>query len=185
VHHVRELAVFLHSHAGDQSFWHTWREAHSPSLRSLEAISFYYALTWFDCRLHPLAEQQIENLSPTRQSWLQCFSGSALEVMFRKNKDALWLQLSFIDSGVKRWQVIYRTLIQARVVFINSAAVRLRNRRLAPSFGNHRLRQYLAYLASRSAAHGWASLVTLVRGLHWLWSTRGLSNSFSRVGPNP
>jgi len=185
VHHVRELAVFLNSHAGDEDFWHTWNNTHSPSLRSLEAISFYFALAWFDCRLHPLASQQIESLSPTRQSWLQCFCDSALEVMFRKNKDALWLQLSFIDSGKKRWQVIYRSLFQARIVSLDSAAVGLRNKRLAPSYGNHRLRQYFAYLISRSAAHGWASLVTLMRGLHWLLSMRSLSNSFSRVEPNP
>ena len=99
VHHVRELAFFLHSRADDESFWQTWSQTHSPSLRSVEAIVFYYARAWFDCHLHPLAEHEIDILPSARRSWLRCFAGSALELMFEQNKDFLWLQLSLLSSG--------------------------------------------------------------------------------------
>ena len=34
IHHVRELAVFLHSHATDDAFWKDWSETHDPSCGS-------------------------------------------------------------------------------------------------------------------------------------------------------
>ena len=68
IHHVRELAFFLHSHADDETFWQIWSEAHSPSLRSFEAIAFYYACAWFGCRLHPLAAHEIDRLPADRKS---------------------------------------------------------------------------------------------------------------------
>ena len=39
VHHMYELARFLHTRAGDEEFWQSWAELHDDSLRSLEAIS--------------------------------------------------------------------------------------------------------------------------------------------------
>ena len=174
VHHVHELAFFLHSHAGDETFWQLWNETHSASLRSLEAIAFYYARAWFGCRLHPLPAQEIDRLPPARLSWLLCFSGSALEVMFEQNKDSLWLQLSFLSSRRERWKILKRTLIPARIGSIDSPVVQVRNKRLLPSRGSHLWQQYIAYLISRSAAHGRASISTLRRGLRW-----HLSQAFS------
>ena len=58
VHHVRELAIFLDAHADNDAFWQSWCELHGPSLRSIEAIAFYYARDWFGCRLHRQAARR-------------------------------------------------------------------------------------------------------------------------------
>jgi hypothetical protein len=167
VHHVRELAVFLHSHAANETFWQIWNETHSPSLRSFEAIAFYYARAWFDCRLHPLAAHEINRLPATRRSWLRCFAGSALEVMFEQNKDSLWLQLSFLSSRREKWKILRRTLLPTRIASIDSPYVQVRNKRLLQSCDSPLWRQYISYLISRSAAHCRANIATLTRGLRW------------------
>jgi Uncharacterised nucleotidyltransferase len=172
VHHVRELAIFLNSHADDDAFWQSWSEIHTPSLRSFQAIAFYYARAWFGCRLHPRAAQQIANLALTQQSWLQRFSGSSLDVMFRQNKDSVWLHLSLVSSPSDRWKILRRCLIPSRIAPIGAPSLNLRNKRRVPSNAGNPLRQYVAYLVSRTAAHASASVTTLVRGLRWRLSQR-------------
>jgi hypothetical protein len=167
VHHVRELADFLHSHADDDIFWRLWVETHPPSLRTFEAIAVYYARAWFGCRLHPLAALEIDRLSPARRSWLQRFSSSAIEDMFERNKDSLWLQLTFLSTPRERWTVIKRALVPGYVLSINSPCIQLRNKRLLPSNDMSRWRQYVAYLISRSADYVRADCATLWRGLRW------------------
>ena len=170
VHHVRELAAFLHSHAGDDTFWRQWEETHSPSLRSFEAIAFYCARAWFGCRLHPLAAREIESLPATCRSWLDYFSGSALELMFQANKDSLWLHLNLLSSQGEKWKILKRTFIPASIVSIGVVPVQTRNKRLVQPRGTHPWQQYIDYLISRSIAHCRTNLATLRRGLHWLLS---------------
>jgi hypothetical protein len=167
VHHVRELAFFLHSRADDESFWQTWSQTHSPSLRSIEAIVFYYARAWFDCRLHPMAAHEIDILSSARRSWLQCFAGSALELMFTQNKDFLWLQLSLLSSRREKLRILRRTLIPAHILSIDSPYIRMHNKRLLPAGKGPLWRQYISYLISRCAAHCRVNMATLSRGLRW------------------
>ena len=175
VHHVRELAVFLNSHANDNGFWLSWSETHSPSLRSLEAIAFYHAQAWFGCRLHPLVEHELSSLPATQQSWLHRFSGSALEVMFRQNKDSLWLHLTLLSSHRQRWKILRKTLVPPRIAPINSPTVKVRNKRLVQSAGAPLWRQYLNYVISRSVSHGHATLTALTRGLRWRLSQHRLA----------
>lgn len=175
VHHVRELASFLDSHADDEIFWHCWEQVHSPWLRSFASIAFYLARAWFGCRLHPLVALEIERLPVTRKSWLQCFSGSVLKIMFEKNRDAIWLQLTYLSSRSARWRILKRNLIPARIGPINSIAVQLRNKRLLPSVGRPLWQQYIAYLISRSAGYVRAGSATLWRGLCWRLSGRLLT----------
>lgn len=175
VHHVRELAAFLHSRADDDIFWRSWVETHSPSLRTFEAIAIYYARAWFGCRLHPLAALEIESLSPMRKSWLQNFSHSAIEDMFERNKDSLWLQLTFLSSRRERWTIFKRALVPASIASIDSPAVQLRNKRLVPSNGKRLWQQYITYLISRSADYVRADCATLWRGLRWRLSGRLLT----------
>jgi hypothetical protein len=170
VRHVRELAVFLHSHASDDIFWQIWCETHSQSLRSFQAIAFYHARDWFGCQLHPQVERAIASLPLARQSWLKRFSNSALEVMFQENKDSLWLQLTFLSSRGEKWKLLRQTLIPTRVASIDSPTIQMRNKRLKRSNGDHPWRQYIAYLLSRSASHGHANLIALTRGLRWYLS---------------
>jgi len=176
VHHVRELAIFLNAHADDDAFWQSWCEIHSPALRSFEAIAFYYARAWFGCRLHRQVAQEIANLGVTQQSWLRRFSGSTLDVMFRQNKDSVWLHLSFVSSRWDRWKILARCLIPSRIAPIGAHSVKLRNKRLVTAKGGNPLLQYVAYLVSRSAAHVRASFTTLTRGLGWRLSQHGSGN---------
>jgi hypothetical protein len=185
IHHVRELAVFLHNHADDEAFWQLWNQTHSPSLRSLQAIAFYYARTWFDCRLHPLAACEIYQLPPAPRSWLQRFAGSALRVMFDENKDSVWLQLIFLTSPREKWKILTRTLIPPRIASIG-VPPKVRNKRALQVSDRSPLKQYIAYLISRSAAHGQLILATLVRGFLWRLSLHAKRKSLGTVrNPEP
>jgi hypothetical protein len=163
------------------SFWNNWSETHSPLLRSFEAIAFYYARAWFNCRLHPLAALEIESLPETRLSWLKAFSGSGLEVMFEPNKDQLWLQLSYLSSLSDKWKILKRTLIPARIAPLGDPAVQVRYKRVIQPGDTHRLVEYLAYLITRSAAHSRAIFKTFGRALLWRLSDGALSRIRRRV----
>ena len=178
IRHVRELAFFLHAHANDEHFWETWKETHSPSLRSYAATAFYYAHAWFGCQLHPLAAHEIDRLPEKQQSWLRYFSGSAMETMFGENKDFLWLQLGMLSSRKEKLKIASRTFLPVLSVgSINSIGVYNRNRRLPRPRGNP-VWQYFDYLISRSTEHIRADLVTLGRSLHWRLSDEFLAAKF-------
>src|SRR5215469_13468990 len=49
IHHVLELATFLHNHTRDVEFWSQWHETHSMNLRRIEAVAFSLARSWFSC----------------------------------------------------------------------------------------------------------------------------------------
>jgi hypothetical protein len=179
IHHVRELAVFLHSHANDDAFWKTWSETHDPSLRSSEAIAFYYARAWFGCDLHHQAEDEIANLSPEQQGWLNHFVGSSLEGMFHQNKDSVWLHLSFLKSARAKLTLLKQAFVPSHISSINSPAVKFEKRRSRGSNGTRQpYRQYLAYLASRCVFYSYLSLTTILRGLRWRFSQHQLVRQF-------
>ncbi|MGC2212274.1 MAG: nucleotidyltransferase family protein [Silvibacterium sp.] len=178
IHHVRELAVFLHSHATDDAFWKDWSETHDPSLRQLEAIAFYYAHAWFDCRLHQQVENAIANIASVQQRWLHRFAGSALEVMFHQNKDSVWLHLSLLESFSKKLILLKQTFVPTHISSIDSTAVKVDNRRLRGLSGAHPFKQYVAYLASRSASYSSLSVTTLLRGIRWRFSPHQLVRQF-------
>jgi predicted MFS family arabinose efflux permease len=69
-------------------------------------------------------------------------------------------------------------MIPSRIAPINAPQVRVRNKRLVGSVGDSPWRQYLSYLASRSASHAGASLSTLRRGLSWRLSQQNLPTQF-------
>jgi len=173
VHHVRELAVFLHSHANDDDFWETWEAQHSPSLRSLEAIAFYHAIAWFQCRVHPKIKHEIESLPAVQLNWLKRFSNSALENMFKPNKDALWLHLSLVKSHQEQWRVLKHTLVPQQIAPLQSPIVKIRNKRVVQSDAGP-IRAYISYLLSRSLSHSKAGISTLYRGLSWWLSKNHL-----------
>jgi len=170
VHHVRELAVFLHSHANDDTFWKTWRETHDPSLRSFEAIAFYYARAWFGCDLHRQAEDEITRLSPLQQRWLHYFAGSAFEAMFHRNKDWVWLHLSFLKTFRAKLTLLRQVFIPRQVPQINAPAIRIKNRQPKSSSEAHPYRQYVAYIAFRCISYSYLNLTTILRGLRWRFS---------------
>lgn len=183
IHHVYELAVFLHSHAEEDAFWSDWLVSHSPSLRSLEALAFYHARAWFGCRIHSCVEQEIARLPASQLGWLERFSGSSLENMFHQNKDVLWLHLSLLSSREDKWKIFRRILIPPRIASLDSPIVRVRNKRSLQSTAGP-VRQYLAYLVSRSRTHSIATIATLYQGVVW-WISRYRFPRSNRSGLPP
>jgi len=167
IHHVYELAIFLHAHATDDTFWKTWRETHTLSLRSFEAIAFYYARAWFDCDLHQHALDEITALPSSQQRWLHRFAGSALEGMFQQNKDYVWLHLSFLNSPKAKLALLRRVFIPNKIPTTNSPTVRFKNRQPRKSRDAHPYIQYIAYVLSRCASYGYLNMTTILRGLSW------------------
>ena len=170
VHHVYELAFFLHTHAEDDTFWSSWVQLHSPALRSLETIAIRHAYEWFRCRLHPYVARQIATLPASTATWLDRFSDSAIENMFRQNKDVLWLHLSLLESNRDRWAIVKRTLIPPKIASLHAPIVQVRNKRVKQSNVGPML-QYLSYLIARSASHCGASFAALANGFTW-WVSR-------------
>jgi len=170
IHHVFELAFFLHTHANDDVFWITWHETHDASLRSLEAIAFYYARAWFDCDLHWQVETEIENFSTKQKQWLRRFSGSALEVMFHQNKDSIWLHMSLLKSSEAKRKLLKRFLIPATISSINTPGVEIQNRRPRLPGKLHPYLQYLGYLTLRFSSYSYVNLATVLRGFAWRFS---------------
>lgn len=170
LHHVRELAIFLHAHAKDDAFWQEWTIVHNPKLRAYEAIAFYYARAWFACDLHPLVEDQMANLSSEQRQWLDRFVSSSLEGMFTLNKDRIWLHWSLIKSYRARLGVLRKTFIPSHISSLNSPAVQFENRRPRKAASTHPYIRYMAYLISRCKSYSCLNLKTLIRGVQW-WIT--------------
>lgn len=82
IHDAYEVAYFLNAYAHDHGLWTVWQESHSDSLRSLEAISFCLARTWFGCNISPQVDDQILALPSGVQRWLAGIPSSPLEAMF-------------------------------------------------------------------------------------------------------
>jgi MFS family permease len=150
---------------------------HPASLQSFEAIAFYYARAWFGCAVHPLVENAIANLSATQLHLLSRTSMTGLENMFRKNKDSVWLHMTFLTSVRDRGTILKRAFIPASVSSIDSPAVLTRNKRRVQSTGS-RWRQYIAYLISRCGTYVYADLTALWHGLCWRLSRHQLSSQF-------
>ncbi len=167
VHHVQELATFLHRHAGDDAFWATWKETHSSTLRALEAIAFFHACSWFCCDIHDEVLEAFQQHGPELEEWLRRFTGSSLEGMFQQNKDWIWLHAALLRSPAEKRRLLRRMILPLRIPLIDSPAVQLKNREAKKSGGSHRYGRYVSYLASRVATHARLIPTTLYRGLGW------------------
>jgi hypothetical protein len=178
VHHVHELATFLHNRGRDVEFWSEWNDTHSACLRKIEAIAFCLARNWFSCALPDTARVEIDGLPETQKSWLDRFGGAPLEVMFRRNKDGRLLQLLLADSRKTRRSVLRRAIIPARVAGPNDSVVRIRYRRASVSAGTSRSISYLVYLADRFVANAIANVSFLFHGLTLWLSTRAITHQF-------
>jgi|SRR5579871_2867438 len=178
LHHVYELAGFLHRHAEDDVFWKSWTETHDASLRTFEAIAFYYAQVWFGCDLNPRVKSSIESLSPLQQQWLHRFVTFPVEGMAHMNKDFLWLQLSFLRSTRAKLRLLKRTLIPTHFAHIHAPLVGLTSERAMQSRELHPYLQYVVYLASRFASHSRSSVGAVVGGLRWRLSEHQFVRQF-------
>jgi hypothetical protein len=178
-HRVYELAVFLHRHAEDTSFWANWCELHDDTLRSMEAIAFCLAKAWFRCDTSPEAEAEIDNLSPAIHEWFHSFLYSPLEVMLHPNKDRVWLHISLLNSAKEKQAILREVLWPARIPPVRTPAADFdkygRARKVWPTQPHIK---YLFYFVSRSLHHTRALPSTLWHGLRWWASQRQLGRQF-------
>jgi len=175
VHHVFELANFLHNHTDNGEFWKDWKDIHTPALRSHQAIAFAYAKSWFNCDLPSAIEEETTRLSPEVRHWLDLCTGSSLEGMFHENKDWVFLNTALLSSRTQKNLWLRRTLFPQRLPRTNAQAITFKNRR--PRDASKRLTSeplksatpflYVRYLLSRIPAHIFVITKTLCKGLIW------------------
>ena len=178
IHHVHELATFLHRHAKDEEFWRAWKQAHSDSLRALQAIAFSHASSWFCCDVHEEVLEACQQLEPKIQEWLHRFTGSSLERMFRRNKAGVWLHTALISSPEKKRRLLKRALVPSRISGVGAPAVPLENRRLRRIGRSNPYVAYMAFIVSRLTVYARLIPETLYQGLSLWWSRRQLKKQF-------
>jgi hypothetical protein len=178
VHHVLELATFLHRRTRNVEFWSQWHEMHSMNLRRLEAVAFSLARSWFSCALPEVVRIEVDRLPPGEQRWLRRFGGAPLEVMFRHNKDGRLLQLLLTRSRTTRRSVLRKAILPSRVPGPNAPAVRIRYRRAIAATGNSRLILYAKFLIRTALANISSDFVFLFHCASLWFSMRTLTAQF-------
>lgn len=178
IHHVYELANFLHSHSGDQEFWNCWKQTYSARLRMLAAIAFVHAGCWFHCRMNDEVAAEIEQLPEEIKSWLRTFTGSSLGGMFRPNRDWVWLHTTLLTSARDKRRAVSSALIPKRIPGRNSPAISVNMRRtMTPKSSNPRV-QYLLFLRRRVLSHLGMISNTLSHRAGWWLSEKQLGREF-------
>jgi hypothetical protein len=178
IHHVYELAYFLHARAHDDGFWVSWRRSHSEQMRSLQAIGFSLAETWFHCEVSPEVEQSILALSPAIQQWLRHFSDSPLEWMFTPNHDSVWLHALLVDSFIIKIGIVRRRLLPNRIPPVRAANFASSKRRRLAGKAPHQLSlRYAAHIADRLHHFSHVLFRGIWRGGRWWFSQRQLGKT--------
>lgn len=175
IHHVYEIAWFLHHHAEDDGFWKQWMGMHDRSLRSLETIAFWLARDWFRCNVSPLLAKEISQLSPFPERWLQSFSASPLTGMFHPNKDGTWLHASLLSSWQSKIEVLKSSLVPTRVPIVGAPGQNTTKTRRRRRFWPSQLYvRYVLHILFRIGFHARLFLPSVFRGIRlWaLWRKR-------------
>jgi Uncharacterised nucleotidyltransferase len=178
IHHVHELASFLHKKAEDDEFWSAWKQTHRGPLRVLQAIAYSHAASWFCCDIHAEVLQACQELDPKIQEWLRRFTGSSLEGMFHQNKAWVWLHSALLNSPEKRRRLLKRALVPSRMPGKGEPTVVFENRQPRRIGRSNPHMRYIAYVVSRLMAHLRLIPVTLFQGLSLWLSQRQLKKQF-------
>jgi Uncharacterised nucleotidyltransferase len=178
IHHVFELATFLHSHARDLEFWNQWYETHSMNLRRCEVIAFCLARSWFSCTLPEVVRTEADQLAETQKHWLDRFGGGPLEVMFRRNKDGRLLQLLMATRPQARQSVLRKALLPPPIPSLNGPMVLIENRRAQRSRSANRYISYSAYLGRKVLNYAGSNMLFLIHSMALWLSSRALSRQF-------
>jgi len=178
-YHVYEIAYFLETQSGNDSFWSSWRELHPAPLRRLETIAFRLADAWFGCRLPPIVAEEIDRLEGGLALWFERYAAAPLEAQFHPNKDEMWLHFELLDSARDRARVFVRRMLPARLpitadnIYVPANQLTWRMR-LRGAF------KYSGYIANRSWHHIRAVPPVIVHGLIWKSRTWRLTAPFWR-----
>lgn len=178
IHHVYEVARFLHIRANDASFWKAWTELHNGPMRSLEAISFNLAERWFRCDISEAVEAEIARLPPDIDQWLEDYSGSLISRMFCANKDALWLHLSLLGTRHDRLAVLRRAFIPKLPAVGGPGQDLTRSRRARKFWPSQRYARYLLHIIFRTGSYFRTLPSVLWRGLLWWLSQKRICSGF-------
>ena len=178
--HIYELAWHLHHSAEDVSFWYGWSQLHHPSLRRLEAICFSLAQHWFDCRVSPVVQEEIQRLPSELTRWIGMYAASPLTTRFRPNKDELWLHWALLDSRAARWTILRRRMLPEQLPERTGFRPRPQSSNSPGSFNSPAIFESLAYLASRASHHVRALPDVVWSAIRWFGRGTGLGRQFWR-----
>ena len=178
IHHVFELATFLHSHARDLEFWNQWYETHSMNLRRREVIAFCLARSWFSCALPEVVRTEADQLAETQKQWLNRFGGAPLEVMFRRNKDGRLLQLLMATRPRARQSVLRKALLPPPIQSLGGPMVGIENRRARTSRNANSYINYVAYLGRKVVNYVGSNTSFFLHSMALWLSTRALGRQF-------
>jgi hypothetical protein len=176
VHHVREMAMFLHSQSQNVHFWREWSKEYSREFRNMQAIAFSLADRWFSCNLPDAVREQIKALPPAQHAWLEKFGASSIENMFYKNRDWVWLHVAIVRSPGKKRAVLRRATIPSRIPGLDGPVLCI-NRKTVRD-GSNPYSGYVSYVLKRMASH--ASMIPrlLWHGAQLWFSQRTLRGQF-------
>ncbi len=193
-----EIAHFLDRQAENEAFWAEWRATHSEGLRQLEAIVFHLVHCWFGCALSEAATTECTTLAEDTRLWLEHYSLSPIEGLFRPNKDEIWLQMSLMESLLDQLAVFRRRMLPIEPAFRGGATAGQARRVLqespVPSSALARpdgrpgdglltwrsAPQKVGHAASRFVYHARAFLPTLFGCAKWHWRRTRLGAGFVR-----
>jgi hypothetical protein len=113
--HVYELGFFLQQRRDDWAFWNGWRRIHEPELRALECVPLLLARRWFGCELPAAVKEDVAELPPEVERWLERFAVSPLTAGVRPNKDELWLHLSLGRRMGDKARILARRLVPLKM----------------------------------------------------------------------
>jgi Uncharacterised nucleotidyltransferase len=179
MHHVYELACFLHTHAEDEALWQSWAACHDDSLRSFQVISFWLAREWFHCRWAGEIDLEIARIPGPVREWLQRFSKSPLTGMFHPNKHGVWLHLALLESRWDKLHVLGSALMPLRLPAVGAPGQdSTKSRRSRKWWPSQRHVKYVLHLVFRVAFHLQTLPNTLWHGFFWWLDQRRLSRSF-------
>ncbi len=168
VHHVYELAWFLHTHADEDAWWQSWKRCHDDSFRSLQIISFWLAREWFHCRLAKAVDLELSRMPLAVRQWLERFSASPLTGMFQPNKHGVWLHLALLESRSDRLRALGSTLMPFRFPAVGAPGQdATKDHRLRRWWPSQRYVKYVFHVVFRIGYHLQTLPNTLWHGLCW------------------
>ncbi len=171
VHHVLELATFVHERADDAAFWTEWQALHSPRLRQIQIVSLALAAAAFSSRLPDALREQFARLPAEQRLWIESCGGNQLAATSARTRDGRLLQFLLSESPETRRKILWRALSPGTIATPQKCARLSKHRVAARSWLQRSPWRYPAYLATRGFLHGAAVLRFVANGLGlWLSS---------------
>jgi Uncharacterised nucleotidyltransferase len=169
IHHVYELAWFLHHHAKNETVWLEWIRSHDRVLRSLEMIPFWLAKEWFQCDVSDLLQSEMTRLLPFSERWLANFATAPLRGMFRPNKVGVWLHVGLVQSKRDKLAVLREALLPSRLPAVGAPGQNAtKSRRIRRWWPSNIYLRYVCHVLFRGCFHLSRLFPTLWAGIH-LW----------------